>query len=62
MSTYNKRKFTGSCVPLGTPLGKVLMNCKESKEISKAIRKLVKGKKVTVKLSEETQNMIEKLK
>jgi hypothetical protein len=58
----NKRKFTGSCVPLGTPLGKILTNCKESREISRAISKLKHGEKVIVKLSEETQDIINRLK
>lgn len=58
----NKRVFTGSCVPLGTPLGELLMNSKESKEISKVISKIKKGESVTIKLSEETLNRIEELK
>ena len=40
LMNINKRVFTGSCVPLGTPLGVLLMNSKESKEISKAISKI----------------------
>ena len=58
----NKRVFTGSCVPLGTPLGALLMNSKESLEISKAISKIKKGESVTIKLSEETLDRIEELK
>ena len=58
----NKRVFTGSCVPIGTPLGVLLMNSKESIEISKAISKIKKGERVTIKLSEETLNRIEELK
>lgn len=58
----NKRKFTGSCIPLATPLGKILMNCKESKLISKSIREIFKKDKITIKLSQETIDYINKLK
>jgi hypothetical protein len=58
----NKRIFSGSCVALGTPLGELLMNSKESREISKAISKIKKGESVTIKLSEETLSRIEKLR
>ena len=58
----NKRVFTGSCVPLGTPLGKLLMSSKESREISKSISKIKKGESITIKLSKETLNRIEELK
>lgn len=62
MSEY-KRKFTGNCVPVASPLGMVLMNSKESRQISKAIKKLIRtGKPTQVKLSSETQDMIKKLK
>ncbi len=62
MSEY-KRKFTGSCVPVASPLGKVLMNSKESKLVSKAIQKLIRtGKPVQVSLSLETQNRVKQLK
>jgi hypothetical protein len=62
MSEY-KRKFSGSCVPVASPLGKVLMNSKESKLISKAIQKLIQtGKPVQVSLSLETQNRVKQLK
>lgn len=57
-----KRRFTGTSVPVASPLGKILINSKESKQISKAIRKLIKtGKSITVKISEETQDKIKKL-
>ena len=62
MSEY-KRKFTGSCTPVASPLGKVLMNSKESKLISKAIQKLIRtGNPMQVSLSLETQNRIKQLK
>jgi len=54
----NKRKFTGDCVPLCTPLGKILINSKESREISNIIRHLKKGEIKTIKLSQETINII----
>ncbi len=42
---------------------KILINSKESRQISNAIRKLIKnGKPITVKLSIETQDRIKKLK
>jgi hypothetical protein len=57
-----KRKFTGSCTPVASPLGKVLMNSKESKLISKAIQKLIRtGNPTQVSLSLETQNRIKQL-
>jgi hypothetical protein len=62
MLDINKRVFSGSCVPLATPLGKLLINSKEGKEISKGIRKLKKGETFTIKLSEETKLKIEELK
>ena len=41
----------------------ILINSKESRQISNAIRKLIKtGKPITVKLSIETQDRIKKLK
>lgn len=62
MSKY-KRIFTGSSVPVASPLGKILINSKESRQISNAIRKLIKtGKPIIVKLSIETQDRIKKLK
>jgi hypothetical protein len=62
MSHY-KRKFAGNCVPVASPLGEVLMNSKESRQISYAIRKLIRtGKPTQVKLSLETQDRIKKLK
>jgi len=62
MSEY-KRKFTGNCIPVASPLGRVLINSKESRQISNAIRKLIRtGKPTQVKLSSKTQDMIRKLK
>jgi hypothetical protein len=58
----NKRVFSGSCIPLGTPLGKVLINSKDQNEVAKAVRKAVRGKKSCIKLSEETIFAIKKLK
>lgn len=51
-----KRKFTGSCVPLGTLYGKVLINSVDSKAVANAIRCLVKhGDPITITVSEQTK-------
>lgn len=56
-----KRKFTGSCVPLGTLYGKILINGVDSKDVANAIRSLVKrGDTITIKVSDQTSEQLKK--
>lgn len=55
-----KRKFTGSCVPICSDVGKVLLNSVDSRKISEAIRD---GKwNEPIELSESTKESLKKLK
>ena len=45
---------------VGSELGKLLINSKEHKEVAKAIRGCLKGKVVSVSLSEETLEKLNK--
>jgi len=45
----------------GSELGKILINSKEHKEVANAIRKIIKGKTITIKLCEETKQKIQEL-
>lgn len=48
------RNFKGSSVPVGSRIGKILINSKDSTDIAQAIRETVKGKSQTVRLSNST--------
>jgi hypothetical protein len=52
------RNFKGSSVPVGSVIGKVLINSKDSGRVVTAIRATVKGKNQTIKLSESTVKAI----
>ncbi|MFV5686138.1 hypothetical protein ACM55I_11895 [Flavobacterium sp. GB2R13] len=53
------RKFSGSSVSVGSPFGKILINSIDSKAVATAVRASIKGKKQTVKLSDDTLKHIE---
>lgn len=48
------RNFKGSSVPVGSKMGKILINSKDSGKIAQAIRATVKGKPETVTISKST--------
>jgi hypothetical protein len=51
-----RRNFSGSSVPLGTKMGKILINSVDSRIIRSVIRECIKsGKPEKVKLSESTK-------
>tara|TARA_R110002096_G_scaffold435921_1_gene664202 strand:- start:2150 stop:2407 length:258 start_codon:yes stop_codon:yes gene_type:complete len=55
----NTRHFSGSSVPVGSKIGKVLINSVDSRKISRAIRVAVsKGEAQTVKLSNSTKQAL----
>ena len=55
----NIRHFSGSSVPVGSKIGKVLINSVDSRKISRAIRVAVsKGETQTVKLSDSTKQAL----
>ena len=59
----NVRHFSGSSVPVGSKIGKVLVNSVDSRKISNAIRVAVsEGKAQTVKLSASTKQALEAAK
>ncbi|MBC6400950.1 MAG: hypothetical protein GDA51_05440 [Ekhidna sp.] len=52
----NVRQFSGSSVPVGSKMGKVLINSVDSRRISDAIIKVISnGEPQTVELSESTK-------
>jgi hypothetical protein len=53
-----KRKFTGSCIPTASELGKILLNAKEFFFNYDEWRKTGK---FTMKISKETKDKIDKL-
>lgn len=48
------RNFKGSSVPVGSKMGKIIINSKDSGKVAKAIRATVKGNSAPVKLSKST--------
>ncbi|MEO4005513.1 hypothetical protein [Flavobacterium sp. CAU 1735] len=59
MAKKNKigeRIFTGNAAPVSSTLGQILISSKDSKNISRSLRTIVKGiqKEVVVKISKET--------
>lgn len=54
-----QRLFSGSFVPVGSRLGSILINSKDSKAIAHAVRAAVKGESESLKLSEATVKEIE---
>jgi len=56
------RHFSGSSVPVGSVIGRVLINSKDSRKISTAIRAAIKGETQTVKLSESTKQALKAAK
>ncbi len=59
----NVRNFSGSSVPVGSKIGRVLINSVDSRNISKAIRVAVsKGSTQTIKISDSTKEALEKAK
>lgn len=50
----NTRHFKGSSVPVGSKIGKVLINSKDSAKVVTAVRAAVKGNSQTIKLSAST--------
>lgn len=61
-NNIHKRTFKGSSVPVGTKIGKVLINSKDSDKVVTAIRASLKGKAQTVKLSAATIQAIRRAK
>jgi len=50
-----KRSFSGHVIPLGSPLGKALINSAQGREIAHKSRQAIRtGKPVTIKLKEST--------
>lgn len=58
----NVRNFKGSSVPVGSAIGKVLINSKDSGSVVEAIRSTVKGTNKSVKLSPATAKAIQAAK
>lgn len=58
----NTRHFSGSSVPLGSKIGKILINSRDSRKISDAIRQAMKGEPQTVKLSDSTKKALKAAK
>lgn len=58
----NVRHFSGSSVPVGSKIGKVLINSKDSRKISMAIRASIKDGTQTVKLSDSTKQALKTAK
>lgn len=56
------RHFSGSSVPVGSAIGRVLINSKDSRKISTAIRAVIKGETQTVKLSDSTKQALQAAK
>lgn len=52
------RNFKGSSVPVGSVIGKVLINSTDSRNVVSAIRATVKGNSQTIKLSDSTVKAI----
>jgi len=52
------RNFKGSSVPVGSVIGKVLINSKDSERVVTAIRATVKGENQRIKLSPATAQAI----
>jgi hypothetical protein len=48
------RDFKGSSVPVGSAIGKVLINSKDSGRVVTAVRAAVKGQSQSIKLSPST--------
>ena len=62
-ANINIRHFSGSSVPVGSEIGKVLINSVDSRKISNAIRVAVsKGEKQTVELSKSTKQALRNAK
>lgn len=57
-SNIHVRHFSGSSVPVGSEIGRILINSKDSRKISNAIRAAVKGKTQTVKISKSTKDAL----
>jgi len=55
----NVRHFSGSSVPVGSKIGKVLINSVDSRKISNAIRAAVKGETQTITLSKSTKEALQ---
>lgn len=56
----NIRHFSGSSVPVGSKIGRVLINSVDSRKISRAIRVAVtKGETQTVELSDSTKEALQ---
>lgn len=51
-----KRTFSGNATPVSSALGRILISSKDSKNISRSLRAIVKGteKEISVKISKET--------
>lgn len=58
----NVRNFKGSSVPVGSAIGKVLINSKDSGKVVTAIRATVKGTNQSFKLSPATVKAIQTAK
>lgn len=58
----NVRNFSGSSVPVGSKIGKILINSVDSRKISNAIRVAVKGQTQTIKLSKSTKEALQAAK
>lgn len=64
MSTrnINVRNFKGSVIPVGSVMGKVLINSEDSDKVAKAVRATVKGRTPKIKISESTARAIRSAK
>ena len=62
VKNINVRNFRGSSVPVGSKIGKILINSKESDKIAKAVRVTVRGGRETVKISKSTADNIKSAK
>lgn len=62
VKNINTRHFSGSSVPVGSAIGRVLINSKDSGKISTAIRSAIKNGPQTVKLSPSTKSALQTAK
>mgnify|MGYP005832211923 CR=1 FL=1 len=59
LKDINTRNFTGSTIPVGSVIGRVLINSEDSGKISNAIRSVIKKGPQTVKLSQTTKKALQ---
>ena len=54
----HERKFSGSAVPVGSAIGRVLINSQDSRKVADAIRAAIRGENKTITLSPSTTQAI----